>query len=333
MSLRTETQANEVGDMGQAVRAAIAPILHGLLFSTKLERIEWHGGYEVITLKQLAVSREPGDGDLGICFEYAAHDAVARGEESVVDRVSEALKLCRVGDGTPSSILFGAEKAGAQSLIATAASTLTDDSRVMSGVAGRPVKLKRHLDSLARAFRQASAREALPGSIRGLWRADLFLGTTDDDRWVGTSVKHNPRDLTPGGQGMRIGLVPLPWDGSDLVRLDEQKNLVICPVPYNDAFMEVFNVAWRIVAAVMAARGKQPKAALLALASEQFVAKELVDRMNLPVLEVIEAMRVLGQPHLLRPKEEDISLVPAGRSSSTQETGQVVAPVPVGLSE
>jgi hypothetical protein len=54
---------------------------------------------------------------------------------------------------------------------------------------GRPVKLKRHLTSLAAAFRNKGTETGLPQSISGLWRADLFLGSADTDYWVGTTVR------------------------------------------------------------------------------------------------------------------------------------------------
>lgn len=32
-------------------------------------------------------------------------------------------------------------------------------------------------------------REKLPNSINGLWKADLFVGKSEPDKWVGTTVK------------------------------------------------------------------------------------------------------------------------------------------------
>jgi hypothetical protein len=34
--------------------------------------------------------RRPGDGDIGICFEYAVHDALNQRNPMVVERVAEA---------------------------------------------------------------------------------------------------------------------------------------------------------------------------------------------------------------------------------------------------
>ncbi|WP_156943013.1 hypothetical protein [Mycobacterium genavense] len=65
------------------------------------------------------------------------------------ERVADALNRCRVPGETLSSILFGVEKAGTQLLINTAAESLTNDSSLLYGTQGRPVKLKRHLNSAA----------------------------------------------------------------------------------------------------------------------------------------------------------------------------------------
>ena len=61
--------------------------------------------------------RRPSDGDIGICFEYAVHDALNKQNPMILDRVSNGLALCNIPGYGISSILFGAEKAGAVNLI------------------------------------------------------------------------------------------------------------------------------------------------------------------------------------------------------------------------
>ena len=96
------------------------------------------------------------------------------------------------------------EKTGAIQLIDTAYNILNDNSRVLAGIQGQPAKLRRRLNLLAAAFRRPATRLALPWSIGGLWKADLFVGSTDSQQWVGTSVKINPAQLE-GAAGLRIG--------------------------------------------------------------------------------------------------------------------------------
>ena len=71
-----------------------------------------------------------GDGDCGICFEYAVHDAVTNGDQRVVQRIHDAARLCNVQGVSPTSILFGLEKTGALQLIDTVQEILTEDSRL-----------------------------------------------------------------------------------------------------------------------------------------------------------------------------------------------------------
>jgi hypothetical protein len=75
-----------------ALVAVVRPILTGILNSLKADVVaQW--GRDNVPLKTLARIRRPGDGDYGICFEYAVHDALNRGDGAVVERVSDALRL------------------------------------------------------------------------------------------------------------------------------------------------------------------------------------------------------------------------------------------------
>jgi len=330
MQIRTEQQLHPVADEVSAVTAAVRPVLLGILYSLKAGVAGWAGGYENVTLEQLARFRRPGDGDTGICFEYAAHDAVTRGEPHVVERVYDALARCKVPGEEVNSILFGAEKTGSQQLIDTASGLLTADSVLLSGSVGRPAKLQRHLTSAAAAFRRKGVGSDLPQSISGLWRADLFLGSADADYWVATTVKINPAALK-GDRGLRIGVVPAQQGGSDHLYVDDTRRLVVCPLPYDGSFMEVFYMAWEVVVAVLTADTQMPKAAALPRATARTVARYLVDRRLFPVLDVVEALEPLAQPELLSTEEWAADIVLTGGTSDVVETGSLLAPSPRGF--
>jgi hypothetical protein len=198
LQLRIERQQNTVADEVSALTAVVRPILEGTLFALKGDIVAQVGGHANVSLALLARLYRPGDGDCGLCFEWAVHDAMNRRDPLLLDRIAEALKRhCKVPGNESASILFGAEKTGALKLIDTANERLTDESRILVGDVGQPPKLKKYISTLAAAFRRHSARLALPYSISGLWKADLFVGHTDTDRWIGTSVKINPKDLEP----------------------------------------------------------------------------------------------------------------------------------------
>jgi hypothetical protein len=327
LQLRLQLQQNPVADEVSAITAVVRPILEGVLYALKADVVAEVGGYENVKLKMLKRLYLPGDGDCGICFEYAVHDALNRGEPTVVERLEDALSVyCRVPGTNLASILFGLEKGGALNLIDTAKEKLTDESRLLTGIRAQPAKLKRHIDSIAAAFRKKDARAALPWSISGLWKADLFIGHTDADRWVATTVKINPDHLEKA-QGLRIGIVPARDGARDSVRRDEMRNLVICPLPHDGAFMEVFYEGWGVVKQFMDADANVPKEAHLPRHAERQVAKYLADRREFTVLEVLEALGPLSQPELLQTREHAAALVSRREEPVTLETGAVIAPM------
>ncbi len=128
MEIRNEQHLNSIADEVSAITAEVRPILSGILLSLKADVVAEVGGRDSVKLKMLSRLRRPGDGDTGICFEYAAHDAIRRQEPRVVERVYDALAQCNVPGQEVGSILFGAEKQGSQQLIDTAGALLTEES-------------------------------------------------------------------------------------------------------------------------------------------------------------------------------------------------------------
>lgn len=325
LQLRLEWQRNPVADEVSALTAVVRPILQGVLFALKKDIVREVGGYQKVKLKMLPRLYRPKDGDCGICFEYAVHDAIRRQNPLVLNRLVDAMHVyCRLSGTIPQSILFGAEKTGAIQLIDTAKELLTDDSALLYGSKGRPVKLKRHIDSIAAAFRKAPARLALPYSISGLWKADLFLGFSDTDYWVGTTVKINADHLEPA-RGLRIGIVPARQGTKDSIIRDEIRNLIVCPLPHDRSFMEVFYQSWGIVQQFISADAQLPKEVALPRPPERQVAKYLVDRREFAVVDVLEALAPLAQPELLETTEQTPEVVLRREVESIM--GSIIAPM------
>lgn len=195
MRVRQEKQLSPVADEVLALTAVIRPILTGVLYALKQDVVQEVGGYDKVKLKMLPRLYRAGDGDCGICFEYAVHEAMNQRDPRVLERIYDAARLCRVPGDDIKSILFGIEKTGTQQLVDTADEILTDDSSLSYETRGRPAKLRKHLSMIAGAFRNKRTRPALPSSIRGLWKADLFIGFSDSDRWAATTVKINANQL------------------------------------------------------------------------------------------------------------------------------------------
>ncbi len=327
MEIREERQRGAVDDEVGALVAVTRPIVVAVLQSISAEVLDAaHFQRETLPLNLLGRLRKRSDGDCGIAFEYVIHDAVTRHEPTAMDRVTDALRACRIEGGEPASILFAIEKAGSQQLISTKLDYITDDSRVLSGTRGQPVKLKKHLSSLASAFRRPSARLNLPQSIGGLWKADLFLGSPEPDHWVGTTVKIN-RDQLEAARGLRIAIVPSRAGRSDAIYRDEQRNLIVCPMPHDESFMQVFYEGWRIVQALCEKDFRMPREVDLPSPRHREVARIYVERRDFPVAAVHEATAKFAQPELLETKPELVASA-SFHGASDPLTSTVIGPFP-----
>jgi hypothetical protein len=324
MDVRQQRQLNPVADEVLALTAVVRPILKGVLYALKQDVVAKVGGYEKVDLVLLSRLYRAGDGDCGICFEYAVHEAMTRGDPRVIERVSDAIKLCRIYGTEPRSILFGLEKSGTLQLIDSAREVLTNDSRILSGRVGQPPKLRKHLNKIVGAFRNVRTRPALPYSIRGLWKADLVVGDSGADQWVGTTVKINPNQLQSAA-GLRIGIIPSKQGRTDRVQLDMNRNLVVCPLHHDEDFMQAFYEGWRIIQAFIDADAEVPREVSLPRPDHREVARILAERRNFPVLEVIEAIAPFAQPELLDTKEKQVDLQTLQGHSVTD---MLIAPLP-----
>jgi len=256
-----------------------------------------------------------GDGDVGICFEYAVHEAIANRDSLIHPLASEVLEsFCGISDGCD-SILFGPEKEGRIPILESVQNALTDDSRIYVGNPGQPPKLKRYIPQIIRAFRRNEDRNRLPRTISGLWKADLFLGNPQSERWVGTTVKINPGGLQ-GAQGLRIGIYPRA-NAQDVPRKDDALNLVRLPLPYDGAFMELFYKAFFLVRAFVRADARIPPPDSLPDAEDRFVTSELQQRAMFPVVRVTEVIRDMSQRGLL----DERPIIEAAPTAELSENG------------
>lgn len=329
MKLRQERQVAPVAEDVSALLAVTRPILAGLLHSIGEEYLAAHGGRGTMRLADLGRVRKANDGDLGVAFEYAVHDAVSTENGIVTDRVATALARCNITRGNPASILFAMEKSGSKQLIETQRELITPDSRVLSGNVGQPVKLQRYMNQLAAAFHRPSTRLALPRSIQGLWKADLFLGSSTPDHWVGTTIKVNPRQLE-GSPGLRVAIVPSSSGKSDSIYRDESKNLIVCPLPHDFSFMQTFHEGMRIIQVLVARDFNMPSDAEIPNPMHREVARVYVERRDFTVQEVLDAVSIFAQPGLLAAETEDLATVELGSSAS--ETSTMIAPIPTLIS-
>ncbi len=69
--------------------------------------------------------------------------------------------------------------------------------------------------------------------------------------------------------------------------------------------MEIFYEGWNIVKQFINANGNMPKEINLCSPLDRLVCKELVSRSKFPILDVIEVIKTMSQPHLLDVTTED----------------------------
>ena len=292
-----EIQDEEVGEAVRARYSMTASILRAMLYSTQNEMVVALGGHDKITLEQLARIFQEGSGDFGICFEYALHDSIRARHTSIYPIVEDVLHtFCNIR-GAAESILFGIEKNGALKVVETMTNSLTDDARVLGGKRGQPPLLKRRVEALARAFRSVIHREDLPQSIRGLWQADLFLGSPSAEQWIGTTLKLNRDDLK-AAPGLRVGV--FPSNAKQGPYKDTSKNLIMCPLPYRSDFMVLFGASFQIAKQLMHSNAAMPKPPALVYEDDLTVAEWLSARKSFPVMAILEALQPLMQPGLIK---------------------------------
>jgi hypothetical protein len=325
MKLLIESQQNPVGSEVLARIAIVRPILMALLTGIKQEVLAELGGMDNMKLFMLPRAYRDGSGDVGFCFEWAVHDAIRRQDPMVMERILDASRLCKLPGRSFTSILFGVEKSGKTRIIDTANQLLTDDSRILTGVQSQPPKLKSYMNRLAAAFHRPETRASLPSSINGLWKADLFFGSTDADRWLGTTLKINAKQLE-GAKGLRVGIVPATQGASDKIFKDDGKNLVVCPIPYDGSFMELFYTGWRIVQQFISADAKVPPPVALPAPADRQVARELEMRRDFPIVDVIRALEAQSQNDLLSATEKSVE-VATERDGSPVLNDLIISPV------
>jgi len=296
-NLTLEIQNDDVGEAVRARYTMTSSIIRAMLYSSNREMVQALGGPDKITLEQLARIYQEGTGDFGICFEYALHDSIRARHKSIYPIIEDVLhSFCKIKNGAE-SILFGLEKNGKLNIVETAQNSLTADARVLFGKQGQPPLLKHRIGVLERAFRSVKHRDRLPQSIRGLWQADLFLGSPATGQWVGTTLKVNRAELT-AAPGLRVGV--FPSNKKEGPSKDTNKNLIICPLPYRSDFMTLFQASFQIAKQIMHAKGAMPKPPALIYEDDVTVAEWLSSRRQFPVMAILEALHPLMQPGLIK---------------------------------
>lgn len=112
---------------------------------------------------------------------------------------------------------------------------------------------------------------------------------------------------------------------ANLTRKDDKRNLVLCPLLHDGSFMELFYRAWILIQAFLAADAQLPKEVDLPEGPRRLVARELAERRDFPVVDIMEALGSFAQPELLETTAQDAE-IEVTRGDDV-ELEAVVAPV------
>src|SRR5205823_146206 len=88
LKIAVERQNDIITDETRARVAMVRPIIRATLFALQAQRVNRLGGYAAITLADVAREYREGDGDCGVCFEYAVHDAIERRDPLIQPRIT-----------------------------------------------------------------------------------------------------------------------------------------------------------------------------------------------------------------------------------------------------
>jgi hypothetical protein len=112
--------------------------------------------------------------------------------------------------------------------------------------------------------------------------------------------------------------------------VDEQKNMVICPVPRDGSFVQIFYAGWRIVQALCAGNFEMPSTADIPSPPHREVARIYAERRDFPILDVVDAIRKFAQPELLTRRTGTVPDVPFAATAAAA-TSTIITPVPSTL--
>jgi hypothetical protein len=266
----------------------VRPVLVGLLSGVKRGDLAG-GGRDAVGLGELAGLACPGDAELDVCFKHAVAAGICGGDPLVGGRVRETLaRFCGVSVRDATAILCVAGGEGSVGMLRAARGLVTGRSCLLAGVGVEPVNLGVYFEGIARAFRNPAARGVLPGRIAGVCMADLLVGRAHSDVWVAVMVCRDARCLVRA-RGVCLAVVEAEHAQRDVPYWDARRNLVVCPLAYEEDFMQVFYEAWRVVWAFLDAGARLPGRTVLQQPAHRAAAGLLEAHRELPVAEAVDA--------------------------------------------
>jgi len=324
-------QDHPVDEYGRALYAVCRSVIRAQLDQLGQDDLEdLNSDREDVTMRQLAkLARLDRDkGMRGDGFEWAVHEAIVGGEWRVVEMVSEVMRKASQRafqqGHPPQSLLFGHERARYLGFLDAVIENAGDAAKLLPDGQGHPFAFGPWVTVAARGIR---AEPDLRARIKQVWKTDLFLSTTGEDRWVAATIKSNWRHLE-GGRGLRIGIVPEAKSLPAGIRRRNDLHVAVLPDP--NGFMGVFNDAYAAVASAVDTLGRhnRPQYYLKPSATAQRITEQLEKYARVKVSDVCGALDEAAQQHLLHTETKLVSVEAPPWLHINEARTPVIAPRP-----
>jgi hypothetical protein len=322
-----------VDEYGRALYAVARSIIRALLDSLSDEDLtDLNCAIGDVTMRQLAkvVRLDRDKGMRGDGFEWAVHEAILGQEPLVMEPIADTLKRCSryISGAPPTSLLFGHERARYLGFVDAVVDRAGTNAFLLPEKAGRPYPFG---PWVAKAAKGQAAEPELTERIRKIWKTDLFLSCTGDDRYFAATVKSNMR-LLEGGRGLRIGIVPESAQRGHRpgVSYSEKHGLWIATLPDPNGFTGLFNDAYNAVAWAVCTLGKQHKPSYYTKPSAkgQRLQEQLEKYPAAKVAEIEGALNDAAQQNLVSAETKLVAVNAPAWLHMKQMAPKVVAPKP-----
>jgi hypothetical protein len=326
-------QAAPVDEYGRALYAIGRSILRALRDSLSAQDLtDVNTPSDLLRMRQLSkvVRLDRDKGMRGDGFEWAVHEAIMGGENKVLSPVHEAMTRAStfvVRDSSPTSILFGHERAKYLGFLDAVVDDAGTDAVLLPSGSGRPFKFDTWV---AVAARGAAAEPYLKPRIKQVWKTDLFLSAEGDEKHFAATVKSN-FDLLEGGRGLRIGIVPESARGNRAgVRYSHKHGLWVVSLADPNGFMGLFNDAYNAVGRAICALGKQepPSYWVKPSAKAQRVQSQIEKFPDALVVDIEGGLNEAAQQDLVKTEEKLVSVNAPDWLRMKEMAPKVIAPKP-----
>ncbi|WP_176113970.1 hypothetical protein [Burkholderia cepacia] len=249
-----------IDEYGRALYAVARSILRALLDSLSPDDLtDLNSPIKNVTMRQLAkvVRLDRDKGMRGDGFEWAVHEAIIGGEPLVTELVHHGMRRASksITGATPESLLFGYERAKYLGFLDATIKAAGSSPFLLPDGSGRPYKFDTWV---AKAALGQAAEAALTDRIKKIWKTDLFLTGSGDERYLAATVKSNYA-LLEGGRGLKIGIVPESnvTGHKPGVSFDQKHGLWLVTLADPNGFTGLYNDAYLAVGRAMCTLGKQ----------------------------------------------------------------------------